>query len=132
MQRLLAVAALVLASGPCPAQQIDGNELLESCEGSDPVTQGFCLGYIIGAIENQHWGTLVTLKRLGGTPDSIERTNDLIGNLLAYCVPPNASNKQLRDVASDYLIRNPQIRHESARTLLWYALIEAFPCEDSS
>ncbi|TCP38037.1 Rap1a/Tai family immunity protein [Rhodovulum marinum] len=109
------------------AQQIDGNELLESCASSEGTMEGFCIGYIIGQIEGQRFGAFIITSRLGVAEDAPD-TNGLLDSLIGYCVPYNASNAQLRDVVTKYLTDHPAVRHETARFSVWQALTQAFPC----
>ena len=54
--------------------------------------------------------------------------NEFANSIFGHCVPSEASNQQLRDIAVKYLAAHPENRHESARFLIWLALVEAFPC----
>ncbi|MGR3548251.1 MAG: Rap1a/Tai family immunity protein [Roseovarius sp.] len=109
------------------AQQISGNELLETCTSDDQVLAGFCIGYVIGYSEGAPWGVALAAASVGGDmvgPD----LNNMVGNVTGSCVPADAPNSQLRDVVTSYLRENPASRHESARTLIWRAYAAAFPC----
>ncbi|MTJ05053.1 MAG: hypothetical protein FH759_10230 [Sediminimonas qiaohouensis] len=109
------------------AQQISGNELLETCTSDNQVLAGFCVGYIIGYSEGAPWGVALAADNMPaetGTPD----VNTLVGKVTGSCVPADASNDQLRDVVIKYMQENPASRHESARALIWRAYAAAFPC----
>jgi hypothetical protein len=61
----------------------------------------------------------------GDTAAEIDAVGDqLVGN----CIPNTATYSQLKDVALNYMREHPEIRHESARSLIWTSYIEAFPC----
>jgi hypothetical protein len=75
-----------------------GNDLWEWCV-RDP--DGFCFGYIVGAIDQ----------------DST-----------SLCIPKGAAFVQTRDVVVAYLKNNPENRHFHATTVLLLALREAWPC----
>jgi hypothetical protein len=88
------------------------DELKWSCE--DNTAKLMCLGYISGATD-----TLVILNQLSG--------NKLILNL---CIPPQGiSNDQSMAIVLEYIKKNPNILHESARTTIITALTEAFRCK---
>ena len=126
--KAIAALSLLLPASELHAQQISGNELLETCTSEDQVLAGFCLGYIIGYSEGAPWGANVTLYNLdpGG---SVSERNKQIGLFTGSCVPAEASNEQLRDVVIKHIIEHPETRHESARVLVWQAYIKAFPCD---
>lgn len=110
------------------AQQISGNELLETCASDNQVLAGFCIGYIIGYSEGAPWGAYMAATRFTEGLSTSE-LNEAAGVLLSSCVPAEASNEQLRDVVTKHIRENPETRHESARFLIWEAYIQAFPCE---
>ncbi len=112
------------------AQQVSGNDLYAACQDVDGgVKLGFCVGYLIGATEGQSWGAFVVLNQIEPT-DNKEEANTRINAFLSHCVPSDASNQQLRDVAMQYLEQNPASRHLPARGLIWQAYLEAFPCDE--
>lgn len=131
-RRLILILALIgiysLSANKAEAQQISGNSLYEACRSDNSVMGGFCIGYIIGVIEGRSFGAFQVLERLDPS-ESTAAANNLVDQLLGHCIPENASNEQLRDVALSYLSKNPETRHETARLLLWLAYVEAFPCE---
>ena len=79
---------------------------------------GFCLGYIVGAIEGLKWGAASIIEQ--DSPGILQSDElDLLSSvLLGFCVPVSASNGQLKDVVVKYLRENPATRHETARTLV--------------
>lgn len=88
---------------------------------------GFCIGYLIGQIEGQFLGALLLTTRTGMDLETSE-FNDFANNVFNHCITENASNEQLMDVVVKYMRENPEIRHETARFLVWQAYQEAFPC----
>ena len=125
--RILAALLLLPATG-LHAQQISGNELLETCTSDNQVLVGFCLGYIIGYSEGAPWGANLTLY--GQNPRlSVSQLNSQIDRFTGSCVPQEATNEQLRDVVLKHIVEHPESRHESARVLIWQAYIGAFPCD---
>lgn len=132
VRNLTLVTALVTGNGfvsaGAQAQQINGNSLYEACRSENSVMAGFCIGYLIGVIEGRSIGAFQVLARLESS-ENTEDANSLINHFLGHCIPDTASNEQLRDVAVEYLSKNPSIRHETARMLVWQAYVEAFPCQ---
>lgn len=123
----LVVSVAFLSTGPSEAQSIDGNELLETCTSTDPVFGGFCIGYILGAIEGESLGAFIVVGQT--IPDlDVSDANEMISALLGHCTPSEATNKQLRDITVKHLKENPAERHNSARTQILEALRAAFPC----
>lgn len=128
LTRFLLACAMIGAATAPQAQQISGNELLETCTSDNSVMAGFCIGYIIGYSEGAPWGATLAIIRAteAGDTDSL---NEMASLVTGSCVPSEASNEQLRDVVVKHLQSNPETRHTSARTLIWTAYSEAFPCE---
>ncbi|MGR3524891.1 MAG: Rap1a/Tai family immunity protein [Paracoccaceae bacterium] len=128
---LVASLALSMAvAQDAAAQQISGNDLYSACQDAEGgVRLGFCVGYLIGATEGQSWGAFLVLNQIAAT-DGAEEANERINFFLRHCVPADASNQQLRDVAIQYLEQNPASRHLPARGLIWQAYLEAFPCNN--
>ena len=110
------------------AQTISGNDLLSACETAADAQQGFCVGYIIGANEGLRLGaaTAYIFVEAAPTTEEINNASDLI---LGWCALSEVENGQLKDVVVGYLQNHPEIRHESARSLIRSALVEAFPCQ---
>lgn len=126
--KTLLACSLLLVANNSNAQQISGNELLETCTSENQVMAGFCLGYIIGYSEGAPWGATLAIIRATEDGDT-DRLNKMASLATGSCVPSEASNEQLRDVVVKHLHNNPETRHTSARTLIWTAYSEAFPCE---
>lgn len=126
--RFLAAISLMLPAGGLHAQQISGNELLETCRSENQVMAGFCIGYIVGYSEGAPWGAFLTLHQVIPDADKLNLNDDL-GKFTGSCVPSDATNEQLKDVVSKHITEHPETRHESARVLIWQAYSEAFPCE---
>ncbi|MCA1338092.1 Rap1a/Tai family immunity protein [Pseudooceanicola marinus] len=126
---LAAILALAFAWYPHPskAQQVSGNSLYSACRSESGVELGFCVGFVLGAIEGESFGAFIVIQRLmpGQTTDE---SNSAINAFLAHCIPSDATNEQLRDIVVRYLSDHPESRHFPARGLIWNALMEAFPC----
>lgn len=121
------VAIFLFFSKPSEAQQVSGNALYSACGSENAVELGFCLGFLLGAIEGESYGAFITLMRTEPETETSEM-NRMINFFLGHCVPPDATNEQLRDVVLRYLGNHPEDRHFPARGLIWNALVEAFPC----
>ncbi len=91
-----------------------GNDLQPLCEKKS--TSAICLFYIQGSIDGM---ILVN----AGSKASGNSKNDL------FCLPENASNAQLQDVAVKYMKENPEIRHEPASMIIYRSLRSNYPCK---
>ena len=112
------------------AESFDGNTIYRACETTnDEVMQGFCFGYIFGAVEGMKWGALVGIAALSTEGNFDASKSDVMSSVaLGFCIPPTVENGQVSDIVVNYLGDNPESRHESARTLINEALSAAFPC----
>lgn len=129
--RKVIFAAMLVAAGPATGQSITGNELLRACEAQDlGILDGFCTGYILGAWEGMSWGTFAVFHIIGAGPaeGGTEAANDFMETILQACPHADVENSQLVDVVTRHLVAHPEIRQQSARSLIHVALMEAFPC----
>ena len=125
MRKYAAILAVLVAS-PLSAEPLTGNELLTICEQTDQLAQqGFCTGYILGALEGIKWGVSMPLFLMGQKTNEADSNGDV---LLGYCMPGEATLGQQRDVVIQFLMQNPSTRHGSARSLIQDAYKAAFPC----
>jgi len=125
---LIAFLALLWIPSSLRAQQVSGNSLYGACQSDEGIKLGFCIGFIIGAIEGESFGASIVFMRT--QPESTtQEVNDMINAFMGHCIPTDASNQQLHDVIMRYLGDHPEQRHLPARGLVWNAMIEAFPCE---
>lgn len=111
MKRIVAAALLVAGiSGEAGADGfINGNMLLQYCrEPRGTFGFGACSGYVTAIA------------------DALAR--DPVGGYRACMPPDSVTAGQVRDIAVQWLQRNPQLRHYSAEGLVAKALSEAFPC----
>lgn len=119
----------VLVATMASAGNLSGNEMLEACEAPDEsVMSGFCLGYVIGVVEGMKWGAALPIYAARKGDISIDDANDFANRLTRFCAPDSVTYGQYVDVFLKHLRQNPEVRHESARTLAQDAFSEAFPC----
>ncbi len=125
--RLLPALILFALSGQAVAENLSGNELLSICDDAteENAQAGFCAGYVLGAIEGIKWGASAPLLLVGRSAGEAEETGN---TLLGFCLPPDATVGQYRDVVLKFLRDSPSERHNSARVLIQQALQGAFPC----
>ncbi|MFD1789676.1 Rap1a/Tai family immunity protein [Sphingomonas floccifaciens] len=120
MKRMLAFA--ILFAPPATAQEIrryspasinlmTGNQLYEQCNSENQFFRISCRSYISGAV------------------DALNQWRVFIDNP-PFCLPPDTSITldQLRDIAIDYIARNPATRNQPAPFLIGTAMSTAFPC----
>lgn len=118
--------ALVLVE-PAQAQNVTGNDLFAACENDGLAQAGYCIGYVIGAVEGMRWGVALPLFHSGETDiATVNRTSD---TFLQICEPSGVISRQYTDIVIGYLRANPAMRHQPARGLIQIALGEAFPCQ---
>lgn len=111
------------------AEGIDGNRMLSICHSDTGA--GFCLGYTIGQMEGLETGLIVLYSGAGkGLPVDTQDAEVFVSAALGICLPDNVEHGQIRDVFVNYLVENPQIRHEPASALYVRAMAGAFPCPD--
>ena len=125
--RAMVVAGLVCVAGAAgAASYTDGNYLYRACLNTDDVTQGFCIGFIMGTIEGIRYGLAYPMMMQGDkSSDEVNATSNVI---LMNCPPEGIENGQYVDVAINYLHAHPADRHNSARALILESLQDAFPC----
>ena len=87
----------------------DGNKLLSSCEGSDPVLKEYCYGYVVGISDTMEGNAI---------------------NGFRACVRIGVSKTQIFALATGYLKDHPEVRHYGAAGIVAAALAKAFPCEE--
>lgn len=104
MRAAIAGAMAILMASPSFGYFQSGNDLYSACEYPN---QSFCLGYILGAVDVNSWHTPVD--------DNV-------------CIPPSAIGNQIKDVVHAYLKAHPETRQESAPTLIYRALVDAWRC----
>jgi hypothetical protein len=125
----LALIAFLL-SNPAVAGPATGNDIYAACTATPGgVEQGFCIGYIIGVFEGVRLGGF-TMLVASGAEGTTQELDAATSNLQMLCMPIEVENGQVIAVAQQYLENNPQSRHEPARSLIFFALREAFPCKE--
>ncbi len=104
--RHIALAAL-LAAVPAPAHALEGKALIAVCQDErDQVSRALCLGYVLGATE------AVTSV----VPSS------------GVCAPEGLAPGDLREAVSNYANAHPEALAKSAVSLVWSAIVAAWPC----
>ncbi|MFG6524457.1 Rap1a/Tai family immunity protein [Sulfitobacter sp. M23508] len=100
---------LALAGGPAAAQMITANELYDICAQTTDVEVAECYAYATGAHE-----AFSDAGRLGG--------------LDKYCPPPDAPNAEIPRLFGQYLRANQNTADWGASTVIYLALLDAYPC----
>ncbi|MDR7126885.1 Rap1a/Tai family immunity protein [Pseudotabrizicola sp. 4114] len=121
------VCLLLVLSESVEAQPVTGNELFEACDTDGLAQAGYCIGYILGAVEGMRWGIAAPLLHAGGV--DVASVNQTSNSILQICEPDGVIAKQYTDIVIGYLRTNPAMRHRPARGLIQIALGEAFPCQ---
>lgn len=108
MKAILLGICLSLAAQGAMANFNNGNNMWEYCQ----TDRSYVVGYATGAF------------------DAYEGANKLNpNNYTSICAPKAVTAGQLTDVMCDYLRDNPQDRHFTASSLLWWASNSAWPCQ---
>jgi len=91
------------------ASFLTGNDLLEACQSTKgSFSSGGCMGFTTGVADAMAW-------------------NELNGS--TACLPLEATSVQVRDIAVQFLVKHPELRHHTACYLVTQALSKAFPCK---
>ena len=127
MKKIALIACLF--SNSAIAGAVSGNDVYGACEPTaSKLQQGFCIGYILGAVEGIRLGGF-TMLIASGAEGTVQEIDDTTSHIQMLCIPSEAENGQIVDISKRYLANNPQSRHDPARSLIFSALREAFPCE---
>jgi hypothetical protein len=105
MKKLILTTCLTLLSLAANANYINGNKLLDDLTGSN-TDRAFALGFVAGVVDSYD------------------------GEL--FCTPRAANLGQLRDVVTQFLVRNPKERHRNAAAIVAIALVIDYPCVKGS
>ena len=106
-------AAFAVSSSPALANYLTGKDLYADCskpQGS--FSQGFCSGYISGVV------------------DAIEYYQINKGAEKNVCIPMEVSIGQVKEIVVRYLAQHPDQRANTASSLVWDAVRNAFPCKN--
>jgi hypothetical protein len=106
--RLVVVAALAGMSITANAGFKTGNTLLDLCDTKTEVSDGACIGYIMGIV------------------DVMTNNNPVNGN--KACLAREVGAGEFVDIALKYMRANAAMRHRGAAELVAEALQRAFPC----
>ena len=129
MKRLILVLGLL--GGSVSAENLSGNQYYDTCNEYPDIGNaqaGWCSGYLIGLVEGTKIGAFNVLTAIEPAETAAEM-DEMTNQFLNVCQPDGVNYGQLLDVFVLYMRKNPEARHESARTLLLSAMSEAFPCE---
>jgi hypothetical protein len=113
VRKAVLTAALAISSPPTLANYLTGKDLYADCskpQGS--FSQGFCSGYISGVV------------------DAIEHYQVNTGAEKNVCIPREASIGQVKEIVVRYLTQRADQRNNTASSLVWDAVHNAFPCKN--
>ncbi len=122
---LMPVAGVVFAQDD---QVLTGNDFYDACNSDSEVQQAFCVGYLIGVQEGRKFGTFMVMKQAAAEGDTAAEIDVVGDQIVGNCVPKEVEYGQLKEIALNYMREHPEMRHESARSLIWSSYVEAFPC----
>ena len=105
--------ATAISASPASGQGYSGNSLFEDCIAEISIfTDMFCLGFVVGVI-SAYTGPYVSLL---SAPTTL------------FCLPENVSHGQAKDIVKKYMTDHPDRRHFPGESLVFGAIVEAFPC----
>jgi len=98
-----------------------GNQWLSYCPSSEirtrdwdvTVRQVWCAAYV------RSFSNAIAMMRLG------------FPEIIKVCLPPRATAGQLNDLVKAWIIKNPADRHREIELLMFGALADSYPCQDS-
>ena len=110
IKKLVTLAALAMLLGsPASYAYTTGNNLVEHCKDKEAYFgSGFCYGYMMGVANILTWAS--------------ERNR--------ICIPDGVTSGQAVSIVKKYLKENPEELHYTAQSLVAFALIKAFPCNN--
>jgi hypothetical protein len=121
------LAAIVLCLVPLDSDAVTGNELQRSCsvvvermagrQVDEYYKAGHCIGYLEGFRSGASAERSAQLTVTRATPEPL------------YCVPDGVTNGQMAQVLMRYFQQHPADLHTDASFLLYFALMDAFPCQ---
>lgn len=115
------VLAGMLGSGAVMAKGADGNELLTQCQS------------YIKLIDDEKNYSSVNAGACGGFVQGVDSTVQFYSEVLKkdekYCTPDGVTNTQIVRVVVKFLKDNPQILNKNKTSLVWMALMDAYPCK---
>jgi hypothetical protein len=121
---LMAVAlAGMLGSGAAMAADLryDGNELL-----------GQCQEYIKAADKEKNYSVYDVAMCAGytqGVVNAVYFYSDTLKKDEKFCMPETVTNGQVVRIVVKYLKDNPKDLNEGRMSLVWSALMDAYPCK---
>jgi hypothetical protein len=121
---LMTVAlAGMLASGAAMAAdaRFDGNELLPQCQSY--------IKLIDGEKTNDFFSAGVCAGFVQGVSNTVYFYSDEVKKNQKFCKPDGVTNAQLVRIVVKYLKDNPKDLNEGRMTLVWTALMDAYPCK---
>ncbi|NOV20286.1 hypothetical protein E5S70_30235 [Ensifer adhaerens] len=108
MRRYVLVAAMVTAGVlPARADFISGNKLYELCASENAFNGGICAGFVMAVADEIERRRAVELK-------------------LPQCFREGVTASQVKDVVTNYLRDNPQMRNSGGGVLADWAIVTAF------
>jgi hypothetical protein len=103
MRKFKVLSVALVLCGSAHAEFWSGNDLLTRIQSNEYADRSLALGYVMGVFDSSR-GTL--------------HCNNIEG----------VTAGQVRDIAKNYLINNPQYRHMSADLIVGVSLGQVWPC----
>ena len=113
MRKILLIIVLCCGWPVIASAEATGNDLLQYCDRPNGGEE-LCVGYISGAL------------------DAFMEFNDMApADSRLFCVPPEATGKQIVAMTKKFLKDNPERLHHIASTIILGMMTAKFPCQNS-
>ena len=129
MKQFLLAMLVIIASAPSYAAH-NGHDLLKWCQSAanydsealinDPIKHSIkaykCVSYIRGFVDHSNLSQLLLKKFAHSNPT-------------LFCLPGKANAYTVTKVYVKWANKHPENLHETGRINLWFALMDAYPCD---
>lgn len=124
-------AALAIGCTAAVAQNgnLSGETFLEICNADVQHPEfSLCEGYMIGYSEGRAFGIFSAYAAL--EEGDYDRAMEFFRDVSRYCLPEEATYRQMISVAVNYIEKRPESWHTRAHLLILDSFQDAFPCTD--
>lgn len=114
--------ALAVVAAPYSVAGPDGNKLLQQLQSTSDEQNLYAYNYIMGVVDYEQ----VVLFREVSVAALPGAKGQFTVNL--FCLPDAGNGKQIFDIVTQYLEKNPEKRHQYGVILVRNALLAVWPC----
>ena len=126
----LVAAALASSVSSQTIGEMNGGKLLSACTNGDALQKGYCIGYMVGFRDGRsHSWTAARPAKNDARGKVVKGGYSSDAANTSKCPLPRLPHHQMREIFLNYIEDNPEIRYESAGSVITKSLWAAFPCE---